>query len=476
MKATKRLSALILAVVMLLTMSLPTLAVSEKDWKKVWSSADAQAGIIMFVGSDESERNFSWYSDSEGDPTVTISKSKSLKNPHIFLGTCIAAIDGAVVNKVNVTDLEEGTTYYYQCKSKGFKSEIYSFKTDSGSDFSAMYVTDIHISESDEENPTALSDTSYRFNQVFEDALSNNDNISLILSAGDQATSGLESEYKAFTASDLFRGVSIATAIGNHDRKGTAYKVFKNLPNEDTEASIHSYNGNDYWFVKGDALFLVMDSNSGNGLAHADFVKRAVEANPDVKWKIMMCHHDLYSGRIPHRESENKLLRMIWGPIADQFGIDLVLLGHSHYYTVTDVLYKNKTVAELESEMTDLKGTIYMVSCSLGRPRDDDEIGLNKWIGYDYLTQEATYNILDFTEDSITVSSYELGNDTPFNSFTITKTDDAEGKKDVGLLTSIKDGFVRFAGSVYTIFNNIGNYSDLKEKDYDVSLSDYFGK
>ena len=112
MKTAKRLSALILAVIMLLTMALPTLAVSEKDWEKVWSSTDAQAGIIMFVGSNESERNFSWYSDSEGDPTVTISKSKSLKNPHVFVGTCVAAVDGGVVNKVNVTDLEEGTTYY----------------------------------------------------------------------------------------------------------------------------------------------------------------------------------------------------------------------------------------------------------------------------------------------------------------------------------------------------------------------------
>lgn len=475
MKAFKKISAFILALIMLFTMSFPTLAVSEENWDEVWSSADGQAGIIMFVGSDESERNFSWYSEKEGDPTVTISTKKSLKNPHIFVGTCVDAVEGGVVNKVNVTDLKENTKYYYQCTSEGFKSEIYSFTTSGGSDFSAMYVTDVHITEGDEENPNELYDTSFRFNEVFEDALSKNDGISLILSAGDQASSGLESEYKAMTASDLFKGVSFATAMGNHDRKGIAYKTFKNLPNEDTEASIRSYNGNDYWFVKGDALFLVMDSNSGNGAAHADFVERAVEANPDVKWKIMMCHHDLYSGRIPHRESENRLLRTIWAPIADEFGIDLVLLGHSHYYTVTDVLYKNKTVEELKPEMKDPKGTVYMVSCSLGRPRDDEDIGLNDWIGFDYLTQEATYNILDFTEDSVTVNSYELGKDTPFNTFTITKTDDAE-KEDVGLLTSIKDGFVRAVGAVYTIFNNFSCCSELKEKGYKVSLSDYFGK
>mgnify|MGYP003299974739 CR=1 FL=1 len=162
---------------------------------------------------------------------------------------------------------------------------------------------------------------------------------------------------------------------------------------------------------------------------------------------------------------------------SDEFAIDLVLLGHSHYYTVTDVLYKNESVADLESEMVDPAGTVYMVSCSLGRPRDDEEIGLNEeWIGFDYLTEKATYNILDFTEDSITVNSYELGEESPFNTFTIKKTSDNGGHEETGFLTSVKDGFVRGVGAIYTFFNNIGICDDLKEKGYDVKFSDFLGK
>lgn len=475
MKATKRILAFVLAFSVLFTLFVPSFAVSRDNWEQVRNSADAAAGIIMFVGSSESERNFSWYSANESEPYVTVSVNKDLSSAEVFNGTCVKAVDGDFANKVTVTGLSENTTYYYQCTSEGFSSEIYSFKTDGGSSFSAMYVTDVHITENDDDNENSLSDTAYRFHETFEDALSKNGDISLILSAGDQATEGLESEYKAMTASTLFKSVSLATTMGNHDRKGIAYKSFKNLPNEDSKASVHSYNGTDYWFVKGDALFLVMDSNSGNGSAHADFVKRAVKANPDVKWKIMMCHHDLYSGRIPHRESENKFLRMIWGPIADEFGIDLVLLGHSHYYTVTDVLYKNKTVAELEPKMVDPAGTVYMVSCSLGRPRNDEDMGLNKWVGFDYLTEKATYNILDFTEDSITVNSYELGEDSPFNTFTIKKTTVDGGHQGTGFLTSVKDCFVRTIGAVYTVFNNFSNFSELKDKGYDVKLSDFFG-
>lgn len=477
MKSTKRFLSFVLVAVMVLTMILPASAASKEEWAKLWSSDDANAGIIMFVGSDESERNFSWYSEKKSEPYVTVSEKSDLSSAKIYKGSCVKAVENGFSNKVTVTGLSENTTYFYKCNSEGFESEIYSFKTVGASDFSALYVTDVHITEMDEENENSLSDTSYRLNETLEDAFSKNADISLVLSAGDQATEGLEGEYKAMTASDLFRGVSVATAIGNHDRKGIAYKAFKNLPNEDDEATVHSYNGNDYWFVKGNALFLVMDSTSGNGAAHADFVEKAVEANPDVKWKIMMFHHDLYSGRIPHRESENRLLRLIWAPIADEFGIDLVLLGHSHYYTVTDVIYKNKAVAELDSEMIDPSGTVYMVSCSLGSPRDDEDVGLNdKWIGFDYLSKKATYNILDFTEDSITVNSYELGEESPFNSFIIKKTTNDGGHEEIGFLTSLKNGFVRGIGAIYTVFNNISSYFELKDKDYEVKLSDYFGK
>lgn len=476
MKKTKKLLSVILVLAMLFTLAQQSFAATEEDWVKLWESNNADAGIIMFVGSNESERNFSWYSSSEGENSVIISNNEDLSSPEVFKGTQFDSVEGSVVNKVTVTGLKENTTYYYKCVSPNFESKVYSFKTDGGAEFSAMYVTDVHITAIDDANENSLSDTSYRFHETVKDALKNNKNISLLLSAGDQATEGLESEYRAFTASDEMKSLSIATAMGNHDRKGAAYKDFKNVPNEDTEASIRSYNGTDYWFVKGDALFLVMDSNSGNAMAHADFVKRAVEANPDVKWKIMMFHHDLYSGRIEHRESENKLLRTIWGPIADEFGIDLVLLGHSHYYTITDVLYKNVRVEKLQSEMVDPKGTIYAVSCSLGRPRDDDDMGLNEeWIGEEYLTDTATYFILDFDDDSITVNSYELGENEPINTFKIIKTTTEGGHEKVGFFTSVKDGVVRFLGAVYTIFNNFNSYDDLKEHGYDVELSDFFG-
>lgn len=463
-----KITALMLSAVILLCSCLPVFAESSENWDSVWQSADGEAGIIMFPGGDETSRNFSWYSDASDTPKVLVSENSDMKSAKTFTGKALKAPDGDFADKVTVSGLKAGTDYYYQCVSGDFESSVYTFSTvDESGEFSAMYVTDIHITE-DSSDVDSLKNTSYKFARTFDDALSNNGDISLILSAGDQASLGLESEYKALTASESLKTVSFATTIGNHDRKGIAYKTFKNVPNESTNNIVSSYIGADYWFVKGNALFLVMDSNSGSGVDHRNFVKSAVEANPDVKWRVMMMHHDLYSGRIPHRESETRLMRTLWSPIADEFGIDLVLLGHSHYYTVTNVMYNNRTAEPFSATMTNPKGTVYMVSCSINRPRNDEDISLGKNVGYEYLTQEPVYNILDFTDDSITVSSYEVGADEPFNRYSIVKTTQAGGHKYAS--PNLFDSFASVVGTIYAFFNNIDVYANLKDKGYDVKF------
>lgn len=470
----KKLLCVLLTVILVATSAIPVFAADNAQWDAVWESDDTKAGLMMFVGSDETERNFTWYTETENTPVVSVSKNALMIDADEFSGTTEKASDGDFVNHVTVVGLEYSTTYYYKATSGDYESAVYSFTTSAEDEFSAVYMTDIHITDNSEENPDSLYNTSLGLNNALEDAVSRDNNIDLLISAGDQASDGLEAEYKAFTASPLLKTMSVATTIGNHDRKGVEYKTFTNLPNEYEEAKVSSYIGDNYWYVKGDVLFLMADTNNASGEDHAAFVEKAVKANPDVKWKVLVAHHDLYSGRIPHRESENRLIRLMWAPIVDEYGIDLVLLGHSHFYTVSNVLYNNKTVAPLAPEMIDPAGSIYMVSCSINRPREEDELGLNeKLIGFDYLTLEPIYNILTCNEDSITVESYEVGADEAFNSFTITKTtkDGGHEYKENAIVTMFNN-LVRKFGTIYAIFNNIGRYSDLKEDGFDVNFFD----
>ncbi len=471
----KRFFTAVIAVVIALTAVVPSFAVQNIAWETLWVS-EFENGVILNPGSNSTEMNVSWYYTAETEPKVVVSENMFLTNSETFIGDCVKTYDGDYSNKVTITDLSAGKTYYYQCISGDFKSAVYSFDTDeNANEFSALYMTDIHVSidENDVEGENEeLKRTAKMFEEITQEATEKND-ISIILSAGDQASLGVQDEYKGLSAALAVKSIPIATTIGNHDRKGVAYKTFGNRPNEQDDAIVSSYIGGNYWFTKGDVLFLVMDSNNASGIDHRRFIKEAVKANPDAKWKIMMAHHDLYSGRIPRRESENALLRLIWAPLADEFGIDLVLLGHSHYYTVTNVLYNQKAVQPFSEKMTDPKGTIYMVSGSITRPRDDEDIGLNdEWVGsWNTPDDRQIYNVLDFTENTLTVSSYYKGENAAFNKYTIEKTDKDGGHPDK--ISPLYNPIIRFIGTVYGFFNNIGVYDDLTNKfGYDVNFFD----
>lgn len=467
----KKTISLLLSVLLILVCAFPAFAVTEDEWNTYWETEESQSGIIMYPGSDETGRNFSWYSEKESTPTVTVTESGATKSED-FSGYCVKTQNNTYANKVTVTGLKEGTTYTYVCKSEGYTSEPYTFTTVSGSDFSAMYVTDVHISYS-ESDAGQLKTNSMNLSNVIEAAKEKDQNVSLLLSAGDQASLGLEKEYRGFSSSPAFRTLTAVTALGNHDRKNIDYKTFKNVPNERTKNIAGSYDTGDYWFVKGDTLFMVMESNNGSGLDHSAFMRSAINANKDVKWRVVIMHHDLYSARIEHRESENKLLRALWSPLFSQYQIDLALLGHSHYYSESNVLYNGKVTQNTSKDctLTNPAGTVSFVSGSINRPRNDSDLGTSENIGYYYDEQadQVVYNIIDFSEDSIVVRSYSYTTGEQFNSLTIKKDSQQGGHpKGFNLLSPI----INVIGTIYSFFNNFSVYSNLKDAGVDISLTE----
>ncbi len=441
-------------------------------WELFWADeAESSRGIIMQPGEDETQRNFSWYADADVTScSVEIGTDPLMLNAETVNGEIINSYQGDKVAKVTVSDLEPGETYYYTCVSGDEKSEVYSFETVEADSFSALYISDIHISG---DSRDAVKDTAFLFADLLYDANSRAD-LNLILSAGDQASDGLRCEYEGLTFSPLTRSLSFATTIGNHDRKGVDYRYFTNLPNED-EGMVSSYQGGNYYFVKGDVLFLCLDSNNASGSDHYRFVRNAVESNPDCKWRVVMMHHDLYGATIEHRESENNLLRLLYSPIMDEFNIDLALLGHSHHYSVSDVVYNGKSVAPVENGgvVENAQGTVYMVSASVSRPRDaEGEIPYGELIaiGMDEYA-DRLYSVIDFSSDAITVTTYEVGVEEEHVSFTLTKTDDYE-EPSFSFFRKLFARLVNFIGTVYAVFNNIGSFSDLREDGYDISFGD----
>lgn len=477
MKKTRRFPALIMALVMLFTcaasFSANAQSVSDVIWNEYYSASTQQieAAVMLTPGSNESERYVSWYSKADkGEVVLFDALGREIGK---FSTTAKATPQGDYRLGAVISGLKGPATYAYYCKSGDWKSKTYTFAVDGDKSFTAMYMTDIHIS-GDKYEENSIRNTAGKFNKTLtagvSKAITAGKTVDLILSAGDQASDGLRDEYTGLCAPEYIKSIPLATVIGNHDRKCVDYRYFTFQPNT-AKMNLKSYVGTDYWFVKGDVLFFMMDSNNTSMADHRRFVKAAVEANPDVKWRVAVFHHDLYSGRIPSRESENELLRIMWAPIADEFGFDLCLLGHSHYYTISNVMYNNKTVTATENGGTvkNAEGTVYMVSGSINNPRNDENIELSDNIGHAYLTEDTIYNLIDFTNEAIVIRSYTVEDGEEIGSITIEKTSNEGGhtyKTPAKWYYPIIDVISFIAG----FFNNIGRYYDNTQLGFDIPL------
>lgn len=439
-------------------------AALEAEWE---NTEEAKRGITVNPGKTNSERNFSWYMSADVSYcAVEISEKEYMADAEVFTGEIITTYQGDKAAKVTVTGLEPNKTYYYTCVSGEEKSRVYSFTTKDNV-FRALYMSDVHIYDNPED-ADSLKNTSFAFAELLSTA-KNQFDVNLILSGGDMATEGQRVEYEGLTFSKDSRELTFATIMGNHDRHSFDYKYFSNLPNE-MFGPMSSYQSGNYYFEMGGVLFICLDTNNASAQAHRSTVKEAVKTHPDAKWRIVMMHHDLYGGSIPHRETECNLLRILFSPLFDEFNIDLVLMGHSHHYSVSDVVYNGEAVDKIENGGTvnNAKGTVYFVSTSIGRPEEEGEEDVVYSdlvsIGMDKLT-DSYYNILDFSPEAIKVTSYNLETDEEYVSFTLTKDDDYEPEK-IGFFRKLGGILAGYISNLYGIYCNSDRYFGLKEDGY----------
>jgi hypothetical protein len=125
-------------------------------------------------------------------------------------------------------------------------------------------------------------------------------------------------------------------AIGNHE-VDESQKYSKIVSEFGLTNPYYSFN-KDYVHV------LVMDTDKtsfSSGSAQFNFVKSDLQAasqNPNIKWIIVTLHKPLYSS--PNSCSTSGCnglasVRDIYHPLFDQYGVDLVLEGHTHSYQRT---------------------------------------------------------------------------------------------------------------------------------------------
>ena len=120
----------------------------------------------------------------------------------------------------------------------------------------------------------------------------------------------------------LSDGVKFHASLGNHDI------LTKNgLPQIRRE--IFGIPSRNYVFRRDGVRFVVADSN---GLNYT-WLRKATRAKTGDHWTIVLFHHPVYSGGTGHGSTPDFSAKLT--PLFERRGVDLVLNGHDHVYSVT---------------------------------------------------------------------------------------------------------------------------------------------
>ena len=438
-------------------------------WKDtVWNKKDDQGNltgegesydssrIILTPGKTAKDLGFAWYSQKKGEPAVKIGKKEDLSDAQEFKGTATEINRSnqkntyKASNKVTVEGLfEENTTYYYSytddVKNPAW-SEVQSYTTKKTTNFQTILVGDPQIGASGSQGQGTADDINiavdtFNWNKTLEQAKITAPNASFILSAGDQidyagtdSSDGKnvrESEYAGFTYPALLRMLPLATTIGNHESKGTDYKYHYNNPNsEDGLGSTNS--GSDYYFSYGNVLFISLNSNNRNTVEHRELLKKAVESNPDAKWKVVMFHHDIYGSGQPHSDTDGANLRALFAPLMDEFSIDMCLTGHDHSYARSYLMADGTAIQYDDSVAINPEGTLYIAAGSASGSKFY-KLATTKqyYIAERSNTQIPTFSTIDFSDESIFIKTYDYNGNKYADDYTLYKTGEKVSMKDL---------------------------------------------
>ena len=338
------------------------------NWMTKWNSTISKdrEQISLSPGSDNSSLNFAWYTKkASGIQKLKIAENKRLTNAKVYEAKQTEAVTDKddttyVSNKVTATDLKADTTYYYSYQKDGQQTAPEKYTTDNGSKFSFIFVGDPQIGSSNElkgaateefynAQSAAVANDAFNWNTTLNQAMEKTGNkASFVLSSGDQIQStkkkspnkaawGSEIEYSGYLSPEVLKNLPVATTVGNHDADNANYTYHFNTANA-SELGSNGKVGGDYWFKHDNALFIMLNTQDTNVEEHRQFIEQTVAANKDCKWRIVTLHQDIYGSAEHSNEPEITNLRYQLAPIFEDNKVDVVLTGHDHAYSRTQIL------------------------------------------------------------------------------------------------------------------------------------------
>ena len=379
--------------------------------------------IAMAPGQDETEMNFSWYTAETATPGILevkrIDAEEQTQTVPAELKTGSSGFSG---NEAQITGLEPDAQYEYRIgDGKGNWNEASTFTTRDTERFNFLLMGDPQIGSS-----WFVSKDRNNWTDTLEKAIGKYPETSFIQSVGDQVDDPeSEKDYSSFFAPDIMKGMPVATTVGNHDNSAY-YGYHFNVPNE-TELADSANAGGDYSFTYGDVLFMNLNTNSGNTEEHVQFMERAVEetADENIKWKIVVFHHSIYS--VGGHAEEDEILNLREGlvPAIDALDIDAVLMGHDHSYVRTHQMKNFKPLKDQAAKgdaAVSPEGTVYLTAnSSSGSKFYDLSDGKEPYAAVKEQLEVPTFTNVAITPDSLSFETYRTDTMKKVDAYKISK-------------------------------------------------------
>ncbi|RIL53317.1 N-acetylmuramoyl-L-alanine amidase [Staphylococcus equorum] len=304
---------------------------------------------ILTIGADNSEKNLTWYHESDEQGYVEIaeankdgdfSNARRIKgqthersNTELFLNKDVPDMN---YTQAALSNLEENKEYMYRFYNgdNREKSAIRRFDTNNNGETNFIAIADPQLGASGnlEEDNAVWQNTVNQMDQLNKDP-------DFLLSLGDQVNEPWdEKAYSGFIEAQGMENFTVVPILGNHDRANKAFSQHFNLPNlQDDGKNLASSN---FYYTHNDTLFVSLNSESLDFKGHEETLRRAIEdtKSQDPKWIVGLTHRNPYSAGKHSDTLATKNRRNHIAPLMEKYNVDLVLGGHDHSYSRSHVM------------------------------------------------------------------------------------------------------------------------------------------
>ncbi|MCL1983224.1 MAG: metallophosphoesterase family protein [Clostridiales bacterium] len=428
MKTTKKTIAMLL-VVILTAWAFPVFSDGASLSSAPAGPPNPPTHIAATWGQSDTSIGFAWYSDSAASANVAplqsvvqVAKKSDMaggvfpeSSAAVYAGAPAGAAAGKYSNKVSVSGLDASTEYVYRVGNgtPANWSSAGTFTTGSAAGFSFIYASDAQPGSQSGGNTWEAN---------LGKAVAKAGSPAFMAHAGDQVDSATSEQGYSyfFTPQAEFLNMPIMPAIGNHDNGGrnTNYTWHFNEPGNGANGS------KSYWFMYGNALFLVLDTETpGHACSdQIDWMRQVATSNPH-RWLIVIMHRCLYSVGDHAKDSDVAPRRSALDPVFGELGVDLALQGHDHSYMRSFIMKNGARQTETIDDAgysVNPSGTLFMTLGSLGGQKQYS--AGNYSYANVYKSGVPQYAVIDVAANTLEIRVYDAGSDSqPFDFYNIRK-------------------------------------------------------